>query len=73
MRRYATCRELADHLRVAEPTVRAWVRFTDVPTVRVGRLVRFIVDDVEKWVEAGGASQLAPAIQADAARRGVRP
>lgn len=68
-RKFATAAELARHLRVAEPTVRAWLRFTEIPVIRVGRLVRFDVDAVEAWYASGGPASLAPAMRADAERR----
>jgi len=63
MKRYADTSALADHLRVAPATVRAWVRLLDIPVIRVGRLVRFDVDAVEQWYENGGPSRLADAMR----------
>ena len=69
MKRYTDTSGLAQHLHVAESTVRAWVRLLDIPVIRAGRLVRFDVDAVERWYEAGGPSRLATAMREHALQR----
>jgi excisionase family DNA binding protein len=69
MKDYADVEELANHLRVAESTVRAWVRYLDMPVIRAGRLVRFDVHAVERWFESGGPTGLASAMRAASRRR----
>ena len=71
MKEYADVGRLAQHLCVAESTVRAWVRYLDIPVIRAGRLVRFEIASVERWYESGGPSKLAEAMRAaSVARRG---
>lgn len=50
--------EVADLLRVSQRTVRDWVRFHDLPCVRIGRAVRFRPEAVGRWLadREGGAA-----------------
>lgn len=52
----ATARDVAERYRVKLPTVRAWVRLTDIPVIRLGRLTRFEIEEVDAWIRRGGAS-----------------
>ncbi|MBQ10471.1 MAG: hypothetical protein CMJ45_02855 [Planctomyces sp.] len=45
--------EAAQYLGVTPSTLRTWVSKRRVPHVRVGRLVRFRLADLEKFLEAG--------------------
>jgi len=40
----------AEQLRVAQKTLYKWVEAGQVPFVRIGRLVRFRPEDLERWV-----------------------
>ena len=58
--------EVAEWLNVAESTIRKWVHYGFIPHVKVGRAVRFIREDVEKWLRERaekGRRTLAPEIQ----------
>jgi excisionase family DNA binding protein len=65
-------RGLAMALCIKVPTVRMWLRASDIPVVRIGRLVRFEVPIVMDWVRAGGPSRASQA-RAQRAHRGARP
>lgn len=54
--RLATAQDLADRYQVKLPTVRAWVRLTGIPVIRIGRLVRFDVAQVDEWLRSGRAT-----------------
>lgn len=43
---------LVAKLKIKKPTVRLWTRTTDMPRIRVGRLVRFRYSDVIRWLES---------------------
>ena len=47
-----TIRELAGLLRVSQKTVRRWMTAEGLPSIRVGRLVRFEPGDVSRWLSA---------------------
>ena len=53
---WITASDLAAYFKVKLPTVRLWTR-QGAPCLKAGRLVRFRVDAVESWLEAGGAKR----------------
>lgn len=53
MRELLTIKEVSETLKVAEATLRDWVQYRRIPFVRVGRLVRFRPEDIEK-IQAEG-------------------
>lgn len=46
---YSAADEVAEFFHVKKPTIRLWTR-QGMPCLRVGRLVRFKIDEVEKWL-----------------------
>lgn len=46
-----SAQKLAEMLDVKLPTVRKWVQKRIIPFVRIGRLVRFNLADVQTWLE----------------------
>jgi excisionase family DNA binding protein len=51
MKRLLTPEQLAEWLSVKVSTVYQWTHTGYVPFVKVGRLVRFNQDDVERWLK----------------------
>lgn len=45
-----TVKNLAEYLRVSEKTIRAMANRKTIPCFRVGRALRFRVEDIEKYV-----------------------
>jgi len=43
--------ELSDVLSISIETVYAWTSQKRIPFIKMGRLVRFNVDEVNKWLE----------------------
>jgi excisionase family DNA binding protein len=56
MHQFVDAKKLAAALDVKLPTIRKWVRSTDIPHLRIGRLVRFRLDDVITWLRNRGHS-----------------
>lgn len=54
--RWLSVQDIAEHLGVKKDTIYKWVRTTDIPYHKVGRLLKFQVRDVDKWVRAGKAA-----------------
>ncbi len=48
--------ETAEHLGVSTDTVHRWIRSRKMPAHQVGRLWKFKISQVDKWVEAGKAA-----------------
>jgi excisionase family DNA binding protein len=57
---------LADWLCIKPSTIRKWVHYGYIPHVKLGRCVRFVKEDIEKWLKERaeqGRRTLAPDIQ----------
>lgn len=53
--RWLSIHEICDHLGVSSDTVYKWISKYAMPAHRMGRLWKFKIDEVDKWVKAGGA------------------
>lgn len=49
-----TVTETAGHLKVSPKTIYDWVHKRQIPFVKVNRLVRFRLSEIEKWLLKGG-------------------
>ena len=47
-----TLREGAERAHVSFPTFRRWIDRGEIPVVRIGRVVRVKVEDLERFIEA---------------------
>jgi excisionase family DNA binding protein len=52
MERLLSIKEVSERLSIKENTLRAWVFQRRIPTIRLGRLVRFRESDLAAWVKA---------------------
>lgn len=50
-KRFLGIRELAEYLGITEGTVYVWVCHRKIPYLKVGRLVKFDMRKIEKWLE----------------------
>jgi excisionase family DNA binding protein len=53
--RWLSIHEICEHLGVSSDTVYKWIK-QGMPAHRMGRLWKFKKDQVDSWVESGGAS-----------------
>ncbi len=44
--------DAARHLGVTKDTVRAWIKKTDIPAHKIGKLWKFILSELDEWVKA---------------------
>ncbi len=49
--------EVANHLGVAKDSVYRWIESKRLPAHRVGRLWKFKISEVDKWVHTGSAGR----------------
>ena len=54
--RWLSIDEIAAHLGVKKDTIYKWVRTTDIPYHKVGKLLKFQISEVDKWVKDGKAA-----------------
>ena len=45
-----TYKEAAQKLHIAETTLRAWVSQKKIPYLKLGRVVRFDLEEMERWL-----------------------
>lgn len=60
---WVSVEEVASHLGVARESVYRWIEGKGLPAHRVGRLWKFRLSEVDKWIEAGGAGQDEPELK----------
>lgn len=53
--RWLSVEEIAGHLGVSRDTVYTWVKEKRMPAHKVGRLWKFKISHVDKWVQAANA------------------
>ena len=53
--RWLSVGEIAEHLGVSRDTVYTWVNEKGMPAHKVGKLWKFQVKEVDKWVRSGKA------------------
>jgi len=54
--RWLSVTEIAEHLGIKKDTVYKWVRMRGMPSHKVGRLLKFQVQEVDQWVRDGKAA-----------------
>jgi len=55
--RWLSVDEIAGYLGVSKDTVYTWISSKGMPAHRMGRLWKFKREQVDAWVESGGASE----------------
>jgi len=54
--RWVSIDEVAEHLGVKKDTIYKWVANKRMPAHKVGRLLKFQITEVDKWIRAGKAA-----------------
>jgi excisionase family DNA binding protein len=49
--------EIANHLGVTVETIRKLIKAKKIPCHRVGRLWKFQISEIDKWVKSGAAGE----------------
>jgi excisionase family DNA binding protein len=55
METYLTIEDLAEHLKLAEQTIRRWVLNREIPFCKIRKVIRFRLSEIERWIDNGGA------------------
>lgn len=54
--RWISLQEVCEYLGVKRHTILRWIEERGMPASKVGKLWRFKIADIDKWVRSGGAS-----------------
>ena len=49
--------EAATHLGVKVDTIRAWIKKTDIPAHKIGKLWKFKISELDAWVKSGQSAE----------------
>ena len=63
--RWLSVDEIAEHLGVKKDTIYKWVRTTDIPFHKVGRLLKFRINEIDQWVVTGCASEISQKLESN--------
>lgn len=55
--RWYSLEEIAEHLGVSQDTIHRWIRIKNMPAHKAGKLWKFDVSEVNKWVKSGKAAE----------------
>lgn len=55
--RWLSVEDIGTYLGIKRDTVYKWISEKHMPAHKVGRLWKFKVDEVDRWVRTGGASR----------------
>ncbi len=55
--RWYSLEEIAEHLGVSKDTIHRWIRVKSMPAHKVGRLWKFDVSEVNKWIKSGKSAE----------------
>ena len=55
--RWLSVGEIAKHLGVKRDTIYKWIVRRKMPARKVGRLWKFKIQEIDNWVNSGGAAQ----------------
>ena len=51
--KWCSLEETAEYLGVTKDTIRNWIKKTDIPAHKIGRLWKFKFSEVDEWVKSG--------------------
>lgn len=48
--------DAADYLGVTKDTIRNWIKKTNIPTHKIGKLWKFKLSELDAWVKSGNSA-----------------
>ncbi len=54
--RWLSVDDIAEHLGIKKDTVYKWVRKKNLPVHKMGKLLKFQIEEVDQWVKEGKAA-----------------
>ena len=58
MKKYISVKELAEYISIKPSTIYAWVHEGYIPHYKIGRLVRFNMEEIERWIKKRKAKSI---------------
>lgn len=55
--RWLSVTEIGKHLGVSKETIYRWLDKDKIPAKRIGKLWKFKLSEVDKWIESNGADE----------------
>lgn len=55
--RWYSMKEICEHLGVSRDTVLIWIEKRNMPAVKMGRLWKFKISEVDEWTRSGKAAE----------------
>ena len=56
--KYLNIQELSSHINVKVKTIYSWISLKEIPHFKLGRLVRFEKDEIDRWIEQKKVEQI---------------
>ncbi len=50
--KWVSLSEIADYIGVSKDTIRNWIKHSNMPAQKIGRLWKFKISDVDEWIAA---------------------
>jgi excisionase family DNA binding protein len=63
--KWSTLKEVQEYLGVGRDTMLQWIAKRNMPAYKVGRLWKFKLSEVDKWIRSGGAADNSEASEED--------
>ena len=54
--RWLSLEEISKHVGCSKDTIRAWIKKDTIPFHKVGRQYKFILSEVDAWIESGASA-----------------
>ena len=55
--RWYSMKEICEHLGVSRDTVLIWIEKREMPAVKMGRLWKFKISEIDEWTRSGKAAE----------------
>jgi excisionase family DNA binding protein len=55
--KWSTLKEVQEYLGVGRESILQWINKRNMPAYKVGRLWKFKLSEIDKWIRSGGASE----------------
>lgn len=57
LEKYVGTKEISEYLDITKDTLHKWIKNNSIPCHRIGKLWKFKISEVEKWVNSGKAKK----------------